>query len=338
MKSTPIKTSLLNDPEMTSLAPLSSEDVWLENARTKSTETARYYKTDLLQFKKYFGIKKLEDYRKITAKHITQWKMALQYGPQYKIADKIPKDAPKLIGNGAVARKLSSVSSLFTQYCELGAMKANPFKVISRPSVDNHIGKSKIINEAEARKLLSAPLPYTIKGKRDRAILSTFLYHGLRRAEVTDLKFSSMYIDSGVNVFLVKGKGDKIRRVPINPTTIKLIHEYLDACDHPGLDDDPEAPLFLPIKNYKNEDGNLKHITGDGIYKIVMHYAQKAGIDMNKFHPHSLRATAATNSLNHGADIVEVQKWLGHVNIQTTRIYDHRESDDAKSPTFKISY
>jgi hypothetical protein len=45
---------LLNDPEMTSLAPLPSEDVWLENARTKSTETARYYKTDLLQFKKYW--------------------------------------------------------------------------------------------------------------------------------------------------------------------------------------------------------------------------------------------------------------------------------------------
>ena len=108
------KTTLLNDPEMLSLAPLPSEDVWLENARTKSTETARYYKTDLLQFKQYFSIKKPEQYREITAKHITQWKLALQYGPGYKIADKIPKDTPKLIGNGTVARKLSSVSALFT--------------------------------------------------------------------------------------------------------------------------------------------------------------------------------------------------------------------------------
>jgi len=69
-----------------------------------------------------------------------------------------------------------------------------------------------------------------------------------------------------------------------------------------------------------------------------MYYAQKTGIDMNKFHPHSLRATAATNALNNNADIVEVQKWLGHANIQTTRIYDHREQEDAKSPTFKINY
>ena len=335
MKRADNNTTLLNDPGMLSLANLPSEDVWLENARTKSTETARYYKTDLAQFKKYFGIKNPEQYREITAKHITQWKLALQYGPNYKIADKIPKDTPKLIGNGAVARKLSSVSALFTFYCEQGAMKANPFKVISRPSVDNHIGKSKIINEAEARKLLSAPLPYTIKGKRDRAILSTFLYHGLRRAEVCDLKIKSMYVDSGVNVFLIKGKGDKIRRVPINPSTIKLIHQYLTACDHPGQEDDP---LFLPLKNYRDEDDNLKHITGDGIYKIIMHYALHAGIDINKFHPHSLRATAATNALNNHADIVEVQKWLGHSNIQTTQIYDHREQDDAKSPTFKISY
>ena len=312
-----------------------SEDLWLENARTKSVETARYYKTDLIQFKEYFRIQNPQDYREITAKHITQWKLALQYGVQYKIGDKIPKDQPKLISNGTVARKLSSISALFTFYCGQGAMKSNPFKVISRPSVDNHVGKSKVINEAEARKLLSIPPLDTLKGKRDRAILSTFLYHGLRRAEVCDLKINSIYIDSGVQVFLIKGKGDKIRRVPINPSTIKIIHEYLKASTHQN---NPEAPLFVPLKNYKDKDGQLKHITGDGVYKIVMYYAQQAGIDINKFHPHSLRATAATNALNNHADIVEVQKWLGHANIQTTRIYDHRQENDAKSPTFKISY
>jgi hypothetical protein len=67
MKRADNKITLLNDPEMLSLAPLPAEDVWLENARTKSTETARYYKTDLLQFKKYFGIKNPEQYREITA-------------------------------------------------------------------------------------------------------------------------------------------------------------------------------------------------------------------------------------------------------------------------------
>ena len=54
--------------------------------------------------------------------------------------------------------------------------------------------------------------------------------------------------------------------------------------------------------------------------------------------PHSLRATAATNALDHQADIEKVKEWLGHANISTTEIYDHRRSRPEDSPTFKVSY
>ena len=53
---------------------------------------------------------------------------------------------------------------------------------------------------------------------------------------------------------------------------------------------------------------------------------------------HALRATAATNALDHQADIAKVQEWLGHANIATTRIYDHRRTRPEDSPTFKVSY
>ena len=56
------------------------------------------------------------------------------------------------------------------------------------------------------------------------------------------------------------------------------------------------------------------------------------------FGPHALRATAATNALDHGADIDKVQEWLGHANIATTRIYDRRTTRPEDSPTFKVSY
>jgi integrase/recombinase XerD len=52
----------------------------------------------------------------------------------------------------------------------------------------------------------------------------------------------------------------------------------------------------------------------------------------------SLRATAATNALEHDAGIAKVQEWLGHANISTTRIYDHRKTRPEDSPTFKVSY
>jgi integrase/recombinase XerD len=50
---------------------------------------------------------------------------------------------------------------------------------------------------------------------------------------------------------------------------------------------------------------------------------------------HALRATAATNALDHQADIAKVQEWLGHANISTTRIYDHRRTRPEDSPTFR---
>jgi integrase len=58
----------------------------------------------------------------------------------------------------------------------------------------------------------------------------------------------------------------------------------------------------------------------------------------SKIRPHALRATAATNALDHQADIAKVQEWLGHANIATTRIYDHRKTRPEDSPTFKVNY
>ena len=70
---------------------------------------------------------------------------------------------------------------------------------------------------------------------------------------------------------------------------------------------------------------------------MLRKYAKAAGIAA-EFSPHSLRATAATNALDNGADIAQVQAWLGHANIATTRLYDRRRSRAEDSPTFKVSY
>ncbi|MBA2659503.1 MAG: tyrosine-type recombinase/integrase [Nitrosospira sp.] len=51
-----------------------------------------------------------------------------------------------------------------------------------------------------------------------------------------------------------------------------------------------------------------------------------------------MRVAATTNALDNGADIAKVQEWLGHANIATTRIYDHRKTRPEDSPTFKVNY
>jgi integrase len=190
------------------------------------------------------------------------------------------------------------------------------------------------LGDHQVRQLLGAPDPKTLKDKRDRANLSVFLYHGLRREELCDLKVRDIQQRRGVPHLRVYGKGKKIRYVPLHPGTAELITEYIEATGHGSM---PRAPLFRPVKN--NLNGKLEDaMTTDGVYKMVMGYAKEIGVNIEGFGAHSLRATAATNALDHEADIAKVQEWLGHANIATTRLYDRRKIRPEDSPTFKVRY
>ena len=133
----------------------------------------------------------------------------------------------------------------------------------------------------------------------------------------------------------VSGKGGKTRYVPLHPGAGALIHDYLEA---DGRGQDGTGALFRPLRNNRpgvDAGSELGAITADGVYKIVRAYSRRSGFQIGV---HSLRATAATNALDHQADIAKVQEWLGHANIATTRIYDHRKTRPEDSPTFKVAY
>jgi len=201
--------------------------------------------------------------------------------------------------------------------------------------VESYEGKTPALGDHQARELLNAPDAETLKGKRDRAMLSTLLYHGLRREELCALKVRDITQRRGVLHLRVHGKGGKTRYLPLHPGTAELVTEYLEALGHGN---DPSAPLFRPVKNnvHKRTDTSM---TTDGVYKVVQYYARKIGLgDIERLGVHALRATAATNALDHEADIAKVQEWLGHANIATTRLYDRRKHRPEDSPTFKVAY
>lgn len=77
--------------------------------------------------------------------------------------------------------------------------------------------------------------------------------------------------------------------------------------------------------------------------EVVRRYGQQMGInpDVHDFCVHSLRATAATNAMEHNADIAKVQEWLEHANVYTTRMYDKRKNrpgDSALQINEKLKY
>ena len=98
----------------------------------------------------------------------------------------------------------------------------------------------------------------------------------------------------GVPHLKVSGKGGKTRYVPLHPGTNGLINDYLDIAGH-GTDEN--GALFRPVKN--NTTGRLDMaITADGVYRLVRTYSAQLGFEIGA---HALRATAATNALDHQA-------------------------------------
>lgn len=299
------------------LADVPPEIEWFANLGNKATRRA--YENALLDFMRFTGIATPAEFRIVTRSHVIAWR------------DDLAKREPALSGV-TVRHRLSALSSLFDYLCDNNAVTHNPVKGVKRPPVDSYEGKTPALGDHQARALLDAPDTVSLKGKRDRAILATLLYHALRREELCKLTIKDFKHERrGVAHLKVSGKGSKTRYVPLHPAVSGLVMEYLEA---DGRSLDAGGPLFRAL-HHSRVDGLAKAITPDAIYKIVRAYSGALGFEIGV---HALRATAATNALDHQADIAKVQEWLGHANIATTRIYDHRKTRPEDSPTFKVAY
>jgi site-specific recombinase XerD len=299
------------------LADVPGAATWFANLDNPNTKRA--YQQDVEHFIAFTGIEHPDELRAVTRAHVLAWRSVLE---------------AEGLSPSTLRRKLSALSSLFEHLCNQNAVTHNPVAGVKRPSVDSNEGKTPALGDAQARQLLAAPKGDSLKAVRDRAIIATFLFHGLRRDELAGLKVGSLAERRGVKHFTVRGKGSKTRYVPAHPVALEAISAYLAVAGHA---DERAAPLFRPVKN--NVNGDLdKPLSGGGIYAEIKKYARQVGIEIDGMGCHALRATAATNALEHQADIAYVQAWLGHANISTTRLYDRRKSRPEDSPTFKVNY
>jgi len=306
----------LTDQQFNLLADVPPTMTWYSNI--DNPQTRRAYQRDLQEFMVFTGIDRPAQFRVVTRAHILAWRRDLE---------------ERELAGPTIRRKLAALSSLFDYLCEANAVKGNPVKGVKRPKTESQEGKTPAIGDHQARSLLNAPDATTLRGRRDRAILSILLYHGLRRAELCALTVGDLHQRRGVTHLRIHGKGGKLRYVPLHPGTAEAIDAYLALAGHAG---DAQGALFRPASNNTRACGTA--ITADGVYKMLAGYAASLKINVAGFGPHALRATAATNALEHNADLAKVQEWLGHANIATTRIYDRRKMRPEDSPTFTVAY
>src|SRR3954462_11944366 len=248
---------LLTPAEFHWLADVPPEVEWFANL--SNPHTRRVYENAVKDFVRFAGIMRPEEFRIVTRAHVIAWRDEL---------------VQRGLGGSTIRHRLASIASLFEYLCEKNAVTHNPVKGVERPKSESGEGKTPALGDHQARKLLDAPTDDSLRSKRDRAILSTLLFHALRREELCKLKVRDFrHARKGVPHLKVSGKGGKIRYLPLHPGTHALIHDYLDAAGHGS---DEQGALFRPAKNNRARQRD-NAITPDGIYKLVRGYAAELG-------------------------------------------------------------
>ena len=158
---------------------------------------------------------------------------------------------------------------------------------------------------------------------RNVAIIATFLFAGLRRQELIDLKVENLDLKGG-SILVQNGKGGKDRYIPVCEELKTILQEY-DAMRNGWKRTCPEFFSSFTL----NRGLQVK-----GVLRIFDHLRLETGI---KFSPHKLRHTFATLMLEGGCDIYSLSKMMGHADISTTTIYlaatpEHLRKQIAKHP------
>jgi len=166
----------------------------------------------------------------------------------------------------------------------------------------------KVINRDEAELLLKQPnLRYT-NGVKDRAMLETMYRAGLRASEIVNLRPADVKI-ADCRLDVRKSKRGASRAVPIGPELVG----WLQAWSEKRV---AKSKWFFCTRL------GTQMLTSH-LRRMITKYAKRAGFDPKQVSPHVLRHSFATELLEEGYNLREIQQLLGHQSVATTQIYTH---------------
>ena len=207
------------------------------------------------------------------------------------------------------ATKTRTVASLRCYYRCLvakGCVRNNPVEGIRMKKAEKKLPG--ILDSDEIMLLLSQPDGSDFKSIRDKAMLELLYATGIKVSELIELKVTDINLQIGILHLHDK----KERVIPIYPAAVKTISGYLAEVRPVIVTDAYEERLFTNM--------NGQAMSRQGFWKIIKHYADKAGIDKD-ITPHTLRHSFAAHLLENGADLKDIKEMLGHSDISSTQIY-----------------
>lgn len=218
------------------------------------------------------------------------------------------------------ARRLSALRALYTFLVREKKIPSNPTKLIDRPKQSRSLPK--VLTESETESLIITAYHPTHPDYARRAVFIELLYAtGMRISELIQLKLSDIqWFDECI---LITGKGNKQRLIPFNQSTKLALINYIQTTQLSS-----KYGWLFPSAN------QIHHLTRQRFFQIIKELAIEAGLDPVKVSPHVIRHAFATHLLNHGANLINVQKLLGHTDVATTEIYTHIMTDKLKETVF----
>lgn len=208
------------------------------------------------------------------------------------------------------ARIISGIKSYYRYLIYSGDIKEDPTELLEMPKIGLHLPE--VLTLEEINHMVHAIDLSKPEGQRNKAIIETLYGSGLRVSELVELKISNIYWKEGY--MLVEGKGSKQRLVPLSDEAKYQIELWKIDRNKLSIKPGEWDILFLNRRGHR--------LTRAMIFYIVKELAREVGIKKN-ISPHTLRHSFATHLLQNGANLLAIQKMLGHESITTTEIYTH---------------
>ena len=201
-----------------------------------------------------------------------------------------------------------NISSFFSWLEEEDYILKSPMKRIHKIKTKTVVKST--ISDEEIEQLRDS-----CKEKRDLAIIDLLYSTGIRVGELVNLNIDDINLED--RECIVYGKGDKERRVYFDAKAKIHLKEYIDE-----RKDDNRA-LFVTL------DSPYDRLKISGV-EIRL---RKLGKELNleRIHPHKFRRSMATRAIDKGMPIEQVQKILGHSQIDTTMQYAMVNQNNVKT-------
>ncbi|MFY0602945.1 MAG: tyrosine-type recombinase/integrase [Flavobacteriaceae bacterium] len=269
---------------------------------SKATISKEYHTVN--PFIRFFKLNSVEDLQKLEKKDVLNYI--------------IEKKQRKHWSARTIRNTLQGLKNFFEFCVENKILKENPAKGIEKPKMPNDLPR--LIKKDDALKILEwlyfTPFRYKWERERAKAITAIFIFTGIRRSELLNIKNSDMNFKEKI-LRINSGKGNKDRLIPMNDKLIEILQEYLES----DLKLEATSEYF-----FVKLDGERQ--MGDGtIRTLFKRFKTELGIAVT---PHKLRHTFATLLIKNGCPVPALSKMMGHSKIEVTMKYTWLDVDDLR--------